>query len=282
MASPEAPTSSQEIEKAVPKEQSSSAIDLIKRDRDSRPDRQERKRLKREQKAKRKREKEQARQREKDQSRQRKDEQRRKREKEQRDKEQSRQRTRNPAIAGPRRGGGNIGQPPPSGGTKRGVVNGGDWQVSPDSYGNSPGKGYDGINLDIRCREADRTHEDCPEYVRKFEGRDAEGFESFQGRAGRGTNAGSNLRARRGLPVTESLQERLNNSTNFNSSINGFGTQTGINAQTPPGDPGGRVRDLFTVQPDDNSGVQQGAPIEAGSNPENASDPNAWILKEPN
>lgn len=81
-------------------------------------------------------------------------------------------------LSGPTSGGGNIGMPP-SGGTQRAAPGAGGWNLAPGSYGNSPGKGYEGINLDIRCREADKSHEDCPEYLRTFQGRDANGFESF-------------------------------------------------------------------------------------------------------
>lgn len=81
-------------------------------------------------------------------------------------------------LSGPTSGGGNIGMPP-SGGTQRAAPGAGGWNLAPGSYGNSPGPGYEGINLDIRCREADKSHEDCPEYLRTFQGRDANGFESF-------------------------------------------------------------------------------------------------------
>ena len=86
---------------------------------------------------------------------------------------------RNPAIAGPIRGGGN---PPPSGGTKRGSAGASGWTLAPgsrDSINRSPGKGYDGLVLDIRCREAGKSHLECPDYLKAYTGRNASGFEVF-------------------------------------------------------------------------------------------------------
>ena len=84
-------------------------------------------------------------------------------------------------------GGGNTGQLPIGGGTRAPAPGAGGWQLSPGSYGNDPGEGYKGLVLDIRCREAKRTHADCPEYLRKFEGRKLNGFENFGPHAPRGT-----------------------------------------------------------------------------------------------
>ncbi len=79
------------------------------------------------------------------------------------------------SLGGPSRGGGNN---IPSG-TPRQSPGAGGWTLNPNSYGNSPGEGYGGMIEDIRCREQDRTHEDCPEYMRKHQGRNNQGFESF-------------------------------------------------------------------------------------------------------
>ena len=91
-------------------------------------------------------------------------------------------------IAGPPTGG--TGTPPPSSGSRRGGPGTKGWTLAPGSNTNSPGEGYDGLVLDIRCREADKTHLECPEYLAKFRGRNAAGFESFEGMAGRGTDTG--------------------------------------------------------------------------------------------
>jgi len=64
------------------------------------------------------------------------------------------------------------------------------WTLAPGSESNSPGAGYEGLILDIRCREAEKTHLECPEYLKKFRGRNAAGFENFEGLAGRGTDRG--------------------------------------------------------------------------------------------
>ena len=84
-------------------------------------------------------------------------------------------------------GGGNTGQVPIAGGTRAPAPGAGGWQLAPGSYGNEPGEGYKGLVLDIRCREAKRTHADCPEYLRKYEGRKSNGFENFGAHAPRGT-----------------------------------------------------------------------------------------------
>jgi len=85
-------------------------------------------------------------------------------------------------------GGGNTSQIPIAGGTRAPAPGAGGWQLAPGSYGNETGEGYQGLVLDIRCREAKRTHADCPEYLRKFEGRKSNGFENFGAHAPRGTS----------------------------------------------------------------------------------------------
>ena len=257
LASPDAPTSSQEIETAIPQSQSDPFLDLLKKDTQNRPD--------------------------------------------------PSGRINNPALSGPRSGGGNLGLPPPSGGTRRAGPSGGNWQLAPNSYGQSGETGYEGINLDIRCREADRTHKDCPEYIRKFEGRDAQGFERWQGRAGRGTNAGSNLRPQgRILPTAQSLGVP----NLVGSSINGLGSVESFNAQggefslqteqpfssrQAPSQPQGRLRDLIINPPNSETGTNietntSAAPLRLPEfnkipntppNETDSPDPNAWILKKP-
>ena len=205
LASPEAPTSSEELEKAVPQSQSDPFLDLLKRERALTPRNPG-----------------------------------------------SQGTTRNPAISGPTSGGGNIGQPPPSGGTQRGTPGTSGWQLAPGSFGNSPGKGYEGLNLDMRCREANKTHLECPEYLRKFQGRNSAGFESFKGLAGRGTDRGPSI-TNRNMATKRSLGLPIGD-----NSFNGGGPSTTI--MSDPGvdfsrefqnnpirieEPGGRLRDLF-------------------------------------
>ena len=68
-----------------------------------------------------------------------------------------------------------------------------------------PGKAYEGINLDIRCREEGRTHADCPEYIKKFRGRDRSGRESFDGMAGTGSDRGDRISSSRTIPSRSAL-----------------------------------------------------------------------------
>lgn len=103
-----------------------------------------------------------------------------------------------PNLGGPSRGGGNLF----GGGTQRSSPGASGWTLAPGSYGNSPGAGYQGLNLDIRCREADRTHEDCPEYLRQFQGRNSGGFESFGAHSTGGTPTRS---ARAGTQSNQSV-----------------------------------------------------------------------------
>ena len=93
-----------------------------------------------------------------------------------------------PGSGGPNNGagGGNSGQIPVGGGQRAPAPGSSGWQLSPGSYGDG-GAGYGGMIMDIRCREQERTHEDCPEYVPGYQGRDANGLEDFSAHAPRGT-----------------------------------------------------------------------------------------------
>ena len=75
-------------------------------------------------------------------------------------------------------GGGNEGAPVFTGATPRTNPGAQGWQVN----GNWPADGLPGgkgIIRDIDCRGEKRDHEDCPEYIRKNEGRGTDGFEAF-------------------------------------------------------------------------------------------------------
>ena len=107
----------------------------------------------------------------------------------------------NPIISGPTYGGGGT---PPSGGTRRNSPGAGwgGWTLDPSALGGGQSEGWgDGISMDMRCREDDRTHEDCPEYINKFEGRNAAGFETFGAHSTSGIQ--STTRARAGRPVQQ-------------------------------------------------------------------------------
>jgi hypothetical protein len=105
---------------------------------------------------------------------------------------------------GPISQGGNIAAPP-GGGTQIGRTNpgAGGWTLAPQPRGTN--KAYEGINLDIRCREEGRTHEDCPEYLRTNRGRDRTGRESFKGMAGTGSDTGNRISNSRSIPSRSSL-----------------------------------------------------------------------------
>ena len=99
--------------------------------------------------------------------------------------------------------------PTSGGGTQRNVPGMSGWTLAPGSYGNSLGAGYEGIILDIRCREAGKTHLECPKYLRTFQGREADGFESYERYKARGvTNmvpAGVSPGFRRGNSVGRNI-----------------------------------------------------------------------------
>ncbi len=145
LASPDAPTTSEEAKTAVPQSQSDPFIDFIKKNPVGRGARQP---------------------------------------------ATGRPAVRNPAIAGPSAGGGNINAPPTIG-TKRGPSGPTNWTLTQRPSGEGLGEGYGGLVLDMRCREAQKTHLECPEYLRKFRGRNAAGWENFNGMAGRGTDRGT-------------------------------------------------------------------------------------------
>ena len=157
-----------------------------------------------------------------------------------------------PTVSGPRTGGGN--EAVPGGGTRRGNSRGVDgWTLSPST---SPGEGYDGLNMDIRCREANRTHENCPEYLKKFRGRDASGWESFNGRAGTGTDRSQRQQApasRRslGLPIGDnSVNAGGPSSTIFDDAPEVSFDREFLNKPIIIEEEPGRLRDLLK-QPDD-------------------------------
>ena len=183
--------------------------------------------------------------------------------------------------ARPKSGGGNQGQipigAPPGGGTRPSNPGTKGWTLAPGSWGEEPGKGYKGLVLDIRCREAGRTHEDCPEYIRKNQGRNAAGFEAFGAHTPRGTTT---TRSSRGMNMDSSI---FQGGTYGGPSAAMGGRKTGGNSDDNTGSPstsvlddtylpqydlsipipnggstGGRVRDVFgnpkpapwTLQPD--------------------------------
>ena len=176
---------------------------------------------------------------------------------------------RNP-LAGPLTGGGNVGTPPTAGTRRAGPGTSG-WTLAPGSYGNSPGAGYEGLNLDMRCREAGKTHLDCPEYLKTFEGRDAQGFEDVRLFIPRGTDRGPGSSAGTGrMTGSRAANPQVAGGTNpwalgiGNNSVNAGGPSTTILddgpevdfsrefLSNPVRDPdrGGRLRDLILPEDD--------------------------------
>ena len=149
-----------------------------------------------------------------------------------------------------------------AGGTRRASPGAGGWTLSPVP---SAGAGYDGMVLDMRCRELTRSHADCPEYVQGPQGRDAGGFEAFtQGRHG-GDGVGGVQRATtsqvgrgaRGDGIWQAGRGAIGS-----NSVNAGGPSTTVLDDTDfgkeflgqpvqGGPPPGRVRDLILDPQDD-------------------------------
>lgn len=164
-----------------------------------------------------------------------------------------------PGRAGNRPGGGNESNIPIGGGTSRPRPGAGGWTLSPEAYGNEgKGKGR-GVIKDIRCREQDRTHLDCPEYMPKYQGRRPDGFETFGAHVPRGTTITANspsrgiVRAPTGGPTddnsgnpTPNLMEDANLPP-----LNPYRAGSGVPQQP------GRLRDIFG-NPDPEPWTEQG------------------------
>jgi len=134
------------------------------------------------------------------------------------------------------------------------------WTLAKPS-GTDTGPGYKGINLDVRCREAGRSHTDCPEYLRQFAGRNRSGFESFGAHApsgtGGGTGGGTGSGTGSGITRGRSPQSGTSpwNSSLGDNSINAGGPSTTVLDDTTfsggfqgiggKDDTSGRVRDRF-------------------------------------
>ncbi len=171
----------------------------------------------------------------------------------------------NPFISGPSSGGG--GAPPPSGGTQRANPGAGGWTLDPSSLGGT-GEGYGGMIKDIKCREDNRTHQDCPEYMPKFQGRNAAGYESFGAHSTSGIGGGRTS-ARAGTyrnPAIGGGNDLWTGSGIGDNSINAGGPSTTVLddadfgrefLSTPLGDGSqpNRVRDLFSGPKQPTTGI---------------------------
>jgi len=144
------------------------------------------------------------------------------------------------------RGGGNEGGVPVAGGTRRPNPGAAGWTLAPGSWQKNGVKGGEGLIRDIRCREKDRTHLDCPEYIKKYKGRNADGLENF---APHKPLTPSTVRPSRGIPgninvAAPGTGDRGNPSTTVLDDVNGFNGQY-LNDRIGTPAQGGRVRDLF-------------------------------------
>lgn len=157
------------------------------------------------------------------------------------------------------------GATPPGGGTPPGSRPG----AAPGTDGwtytgiGEEGEGWgEQIVLDMRCREAGRTHEDCPEYLRTWQGRGADGYEGFGAHSTVGVpsqNSGSS--AGGGSNNSYAIgggNDIFSGSGIGDNSINNGGPSTTIFDDTnvhsdfgrlPPEGSAPRVRDLITNQP---------------------------------
>lgn len=214
MASPEAPTTQAEAEKAIPQEQAATPLDFILKDRG-----------------------------------------------------QPRNPANNPGSkpgGQPRPSGrpvgGNQGAPVFTGATPRANPGAKGWRLKGDwpADGLPGGKG---LIRDIDCRSEKRNHEDCPEYIRKNQGRDANGLEAFGPHTPRGTTTTGPTRGMPQKTLAQKVSPTFGDtglpSTTVLDDVNGFNGQY-LGDNVGPRDQGRRVRDIFnppepapwTTQPD--------------------------------
>jgi len=150
--------------------------------------------------------------------------------------------------ARPSSGGGNEGNIPIAGGTPKSSPGAGGWQLPSGLTPTGGVPGGKGLIRDIRCREDSRTHLDCPEYINKHRGRNADGLESF----GPHIPLGTSIQRNRGRPITRSLEDTINPtfgdtslpSTTVLDDVGGFQGQFRSDKIGTPGR-SRRVRDLF-------------------------------------
>jgi len=179
----------------------------------------------------------------------------------------ARPRTQSPSAGGTRR-------PPPGTGA-------GGWTLNTAGTG-SPGAGYEGINLDIRCREAVRTHEDCPEYIRQQRGRDAQGFEGIS--AHRNTAIPTAPRPNTARNLAVGGVDTTSSASDANSFLDSAGLSSRAKSLTGEEARPNRVRDIFNPQPS-TPNWQINAPGQTlpSTAPTGTPPPanNNWIIRQP-
>ena len=174
-------------------------------------------------------------------------------------------------------------QSPPSGGTRTPPPGAGGWTLNTSGQPTT-GAGFQGLNLDIRCREAERTHLDCPEYIRQQQGRDAQGFESID--AHRNTSIPTAPRRNRARDLTIGSAGTTNSIGESKDLLDSAGLSNSARALTGEEATPNRVRDIFNAQPSTPSWQlgQTGQPLPSTSpttQPNNAPINNDWIIRQP-
>ena len=100
----------------------------------------------------------------------------------------------------------------------------------------------------MRCREDDRTHLDCPEYIRQQEGRDAQGFEDIS--AHRNTARPAPPRRNSARSLTVGGVDTTGNSASTNQALDDAGFSSRVQAQTGEETTPNRLRDVFSQEPE--------------------------------
>ncbi|MCF6221228.1 MAG: hypothetical protein L3J65_08965 [Robiginitomaculum sp.] len=144
-----------------------------------------------------------------------------------------------------------------SGATPRANPGAQGWQVN----GNWPADGLPGgkgLIRDIDCRSEKRDHEGCPEYIRKNEGRGADGFEAFAPHTPQGTSTVKRSRVMApNMTITPGFGDPGSPTGSVLQDAGGFKGQF-LGDDVGPRDQGRRLRDIFnppdpapwTLQPD--------------------------------
>ncbi len=154
------------------------------------------------------------------------------------------------------------------------------WSLGEGAQGDYAGEGgLRGVAFDTRCRDIDRTHEDCPEYVAKPRGRAADGYETPR------INRAPTNRGVRGLGSVG--RDTSTAGGNFGASSNGMPSETVLDdadfgvlyGRTPQVDIENaqpRLSDLFS---DDQDFVSQTETLpELGTAPADEDEDDPWAL----
>lgn len=171
---------------------------------------------------------------------------------------------------------------PTTAGTGRPSPGAGGWSLGEGAQGDYGGEGgMRGVAFDTRCRDIDRTHEDCPEYVAKPKGRSADGYETPRINRGpstrRGPSAARNIGGATGPNSNNAFSASSNGmpSTTVLDDVD-FGVQYGRTPQVDIDNAQPRLSDLFR---EDQTAISETEPLpDLGSLPaEEEDDP--WALE---